>query len=89
MSFGQEISGVCYISTTKHPASAIMLGVVASNREKMPSVWFKGSYRLTGAVYREIMATEVLSWIGKIVRGGDYQYVFQQDSAPAHTSKVV
>ena len=28
VSFGQDISGVRYVSTTKHPASAMMLGVV-------------------------------------------------------------
>ena len=89
MSFGQDISGGRYVSTTKHPAFAMMLGVVASNGEKMPSVWFKGRYRLTGANYREIMATKVLPWIRKIVKDDDYRYVFQQDGAPAHTSKVV
>ena len=89
MSFGQDISGGRYVSTTKHPAFAMMLGVVASYGEKMPSVWFKGRYRLTGANYREIMATKVLPWIRKIVKDDDYRYVFQQDGAPAHTSKVV
>ena len=89
LSFGQDISGVRYASTIKHPASAMMLGVVASNKENMPSVWFKGGYRLTGADYREIMATEALPWIRKIYKDGNYWCVFQQDGAPAHTSKVV
>ena len=89
VSFGQDISGICYVSTTKHPASAMMLGVVASNGEKMLSLWFKGGYRLTGADYREIMTTKVLSWIRKIIKNDNYQYVFQQNGAPAHVSKVV
>ena len=57
VSFGQDISGVRCVSTTKHPASAMMLGILAFNEEKMPSVSFKGGYRLTGDNYREIMAT--------------------------------
>ena len=89
VSFGQDISGVRYASTTKHPASAMMLDVVASNGKKMPSVWFKGGYRLTGTDCREIMATKVFPWIRKIVKDDDYRYVFQQDGAPVHTSKVV
>ena len=87
VSFGQDISGVCYVSTTKRPASVMMLGVVASNGENMPPVWFRGGYMLTGADYRDIMTTKVLPWIRKIVKDGDY--VFQRDGAPAHTSKVV
>ena len=55
----------------------------------MPSVWFKGYCRLTGFDYREIMARKVLPWIRKIVKDGNYWYVFQQDGAPTHTSKVV
>ena len=35
VSFGQDISDVRYVTTTKHPASVMMLGVVASNGEKM------------------------------------------------------
>ena len=81
------MSDVRYVTTTKHPAYAMMLGVVASNGEKMPPVWFKGGYRLTGADYRDILATKVLPWIRKIVKGGDY--VFQQYGAPAHTFKKV
>ena len=63
-----------------------MLGVVASNEEKIPPVWFKGSYKLTGTDYRDILATKA-HWIRKIVKGGNY--MFQQDGAPAHTSNTI
>ena len=36
--FGKDISEIRKVSTTKHPASVMMLGVVASNGEKMPPV---------------------------------------------------
>lgn len=36
VSFGQDVSEYRYVSTTKHPATVMMLGVVASNGLKMP-----------------------------------------------------
>ena len=40
VSFGQDVSEIRNVSTTKHPASVMMLGFVASKGEKMSSVWF-------------------------------------------------
>ena len=87
VSFGQDISGVRYVCTTKHPASVMMLGVVASNGEKMPPVLFRRGYRLTGVDGMDIMTTKVLAWIRKIDKDGNY--VVQQNDAPTHTLKVV
>ena len=87
VSFGQDISTVRYVTTTKHPASVMMLGVVASNGEKMPPVWFKAGYRLSAEDYKNILSTKVLPWVSKITNKKDY--VFQQDDAPTHTAKVV
>ena len=36
--FGKDISEILKLSTTKHPASVMMLGVVVSNGEKMQPV---------------------------------------------------
>ena len=83
VTFGNDVSEHRRMSTTKHPASIMMLGVVASNGEKMPPVWFERGYRLTSAVYKEVLETKVLPWIKKITKKSDY--VFQQDGAPAHT----
>ena len=77
VSFGKDISEVRNVSTTKHPASVMMLGVVASNGEKMHPVWFDVGYRLTAAEYKDILATKVLSWVRKITK--NVNYVFQQD----------
>ena len=87
VSFGQDVSEVRNISTTKHPASVMMFGVVASNGEKMPPVWFPTGYRLTAADYKDILESKVLPWVKRITRKADY--VFQQDGAPAHTAKIV
>ena len=86
VSFGKDISKV-HISTTKHLASVMMLGVVASNGEKIPPVWFNVGYRLTAADYKDILATKVLPWMRQIIK--NVSHVFQQDGAPAHTAKVV
>ena len=89
VSFGQDISSHLHSSTTKHPASLMMLGVIASTGDKMPPVWFKTGYRLKGEDYKEILKTKVLFWIKKITKKRNYRYVFQQDGALAHTSKIV
>lgn len=57
--FDKSEYGIRNVTTTKHPASVMMLGVVASNGEKMPPVWFPVGYRLTGADYLEILKTKV------------------------------
>ena len=65
----------------------MMLGVVASNGEMMPPVWFKAGYGLTMGDYRDILGTNILPWVKNITNGA--YYAFQQDGAPAHTAKVV
>ena len=48
----------CKVSTTKHPASIIMLGIIVSNGEKMHPVWFQRGYEPTSAVYKEVLETK-------------------------------
>ena len=81
VSFGQNISELRNVSTTKHLSSVMMLGVVASNAEKMPPVWFPCGYRLTAATYKDVLVTKILPWVRKISINANY--VFQQDGAPA------
>ena len=64
-----------------------MLGIVASNGEKMPPDWFQQGYRLTSAVYKEVLETKVLSWVKKIIKKSDC--VFQHDGESANTAKTV
>ncbi len=49
-----------HISKTKHPASVMMLGVVASTGDKMPPIWFSTGYRLNAADYLVILQTKIL-----------------------------
>ena len=85
--FGNDFSEYPRVPTTKHPASIMMLDVVASNREKMPLVWFERGYRLTSAVYKKI-------WRWKFFHGSRRLLInkityFQQEEAPVHTVKTV
>lgn len=73
-------------TTTKHAASAMMLGVVGSDGSLMDPVWFPAGYRLTGKEYVKVLEDHVKPFIRRVV--GDAPYVFQQDGAPAHTSRV-
>ncbi len=74
VSFGNLADEHRYVSTTKHPASVMMLGLVASNGAIMDPVWFSEGYRLTADAYVKILATKVLPWIKSIV--GDSPWVF-------------
>ena len=85
--FDKDISDVHCVSTTKYPASAMMLGVMVSNREKMPPNWFDISYRLTAAAYKAILASRILPCMKKVTK--DTDYIFQQGSGPAHTANSV
>lgn len=58
--FEDSPSELRHVTRTKHPASVMMLGVVASTGEKMPPVWFDAGYRLNAEDYLTILKTKVL-----------------------------
>ncbi|QQP34859.1 Putative transposable element [Caligus rogercresseyi] len=75
----------CHIRTitkTKHPASVMMLGVVASTGGEMAPIWFPVGYRLTAADYLMVMKDKTMKKSKKT------NYIFQR-GAPAHTAKIV
>lgn len=45
------------VLTTKHPASAMMLGVVASDGKRMPPYWTAQNVKITADIYLDIMQT--------------------------------
>lgn len=81
-----HVSEVPTHNVTKYPASAMMLGVVASDGKRMPPYWFPKGLRITAAVYLDVMETVVKPWIEANYPQGNY--LWQQDSAPAHKAKV-
>ena len=68
----------------KHPASVMMLGVVGSDGKKMPPYFFKSGLKINTEVYLNVMRRVVKPWIEATYPDGNY--IWQQDSAPAHGS---
>ncbi len=75
------------INSQKHPASAMMLGVVASDGKKMKPFWFEKGLKVNTEVYLDVLKTVVKPWLDENYPDGNY--VWQQDSAPSHKSKIV
>jgi len=80
-------SDVIPVMRTKHPASTMALGIIASNGKKMPVHFFPQGMRVGAAEYLDVLQTKIKPWIESEFAGVDY--VFQQDSAPAHGAKTV
>ena len=83
----------CYVMTTKHPAAAMLLGVVASTGEMGPPIWYPQGYRLCAEAYVKALREKIVPWMRQVAaehgRGGcPAKFVYQQDSAPAHKAKI-
>ena len=81
-----------YVTTTKHPATAMLLGVVASTGEVGPPIWYPQGYRLCADAYIDALRTKILPWMRQVAanhgRGGQpAPFTYQQDSAPAHKAR--
>ncbi|QQP50465.1 Putative transposable element [Caligus rogercresseyi] len=86
LSFWTADENVRTLTTTKHPASVMSLGFVASKGKTMDLIWFLTSYRLTGVNYIEILRTKFIPWVWENFPGGNV--VLQQDGVPAHTMRA-
>ncbi|KAF2367465.1 Neurotransmitter-gated ion-channel transmembrane domain [Trinorchestia longiramus] len=56
LSLGEVDESACTLSTTKHPASLMSLGFIASNDAVMHLIWFPTGYRLTARDYEDKLA---------------------------------
>lgn len=83
----QDPEDVPIVMTTKHPASLHVLLVVSSEGDVMPPHFFDKGQTITSQVYLEVLQTVVHPWITQVAAGRPY--VFQQDGAPAHNSRIV
>jgi len=75
------------INQTKHPASAMMLGVVTSDGKAMPPYWFPQGLRAGAKEYLDVMEKVVKPWLDATYPSGNY--CWQQNSAPGHKAKIV
>lgn len=69
---------------TKFPASVMVLGVVSSEGDVKPPHFFRQGAKVNAVAYTDVLNTVAKPWITAVARGRPY--VFQQDSAPAHTA---
>ena len=70
---------------TKHAASLMVLGLVASNGKKCPPIIIQNNEKINAEVYNGLLKTHVVPWLQKEFK--NTPYVFQQDGAPCHTAK--
>lgn len=75
-----------FITKTKHPASLMFLGVVASTGEVSPPIWFPKGFRLTALEYQAVLKKTLVPWMKGVASKYNKPFVFQQDGAPAHTA---
>ena len=73
------------VMKTKFPATVMVFGVVSSEGDVMPPHIFPKGLRIKTDDYINLMRTVVIPWIHGIIR--DRPWVWQQDSAPCHTSR--
>lgn len=82
---GDSIEEVPVVMKSKHPAGVMVLGAVSSEGHVMPPHFFGPGEMVTADVYKRALEAKVKPWIESVTRGSPY--VFQQDSAPAHTAR--
>jgi hypothetical protein len=73
------------VNKTKHPASVMVLGIVASDGKKPPPIFVPAGVKINTEAYLELLDRHLLPWLRKNYPQGNY--CFQQDGAPAHTAK--
>uniref|UniRef100_A0A3Q1HRU9 Tc1-like transposase DDE domain-containing protein n=1 Tax=Acanthochromis polyacanthus TaxID=80966 RepID=A0A3Q1HRU9_9TELE len=78
--------GIKHINTTKHPASVMMFGLVASDGQKMPPVFTLAGVKVNTEADLDILSSQVKPWLEAHYPDGNY--IFQQDGAPAHTRNL-
>ena len=71
---------------TKFPATVMFFGVVSSEGHIMPPHIFEVGLKVNTKVYLDVLKRVVIPWCNQVA--GGRPWVWQQDSAPAHKSKV-
>ena len=75
---------VLRVMQTNFPQTVMVYGCVSSEGDVMPPHFFREGLRLNSDGYVELLNTVVKPWITRVANGRPY--VWQQDSAPCHTS---
>ena len=75
------------IGAAKFPARVHVLEVISNEEDVMPPQFFGKGQNMMKEVYLDVMKTMVKPWMVQVAAGKPWLY--QQDRAPAHTSKLV
>jgi transposase len=78
-------SEVPIVMKTKFPATVMVLGVVSNKGDVMTPHVFEAGLRVNTEVYINVLSNVVKPWMDEVAAGRPY--IWQQDGAPAHTSK--
>ena len=81
-----ERGDVPHVYTTKFPAAVMTLGVIGSNGSVMPPHFFEPKKRVGAKEYADVLESKVIPWMQAEAAGRPF--IFQQDSAPAHTAAL-
>ena len=82
-----DAEDVPIICRSKHPASIHVLLAVSSDGDVMEPHFFQHGQTITKEVYLAVLKDVVKPWVVQVADGRPY--VFQQDGAPAHNSRIV
>lgn len=80
----QNASDVPAVVHTKFPASVMVLGVVSSEGDVVAPHFFNEGLRVIADSYI-VLQTVAKPWMEEVIAGKEY--MFQQDSAPAHKAR--
>ena len=65
-----------FITKTKHPASLMCLGAVASTGEASPPIWFPTRFRLSASNYQEVLQKILMPWMKKVAEKHNKDFIF-------------
>jgi hypothetical protein len=81
----EDPSKVPIVMKTKFPATVMVPGVVSNKGDVMPPHIFEAGLRVDTKIYLDVLTNVVKPWMDEVAAGRPY--IWQQDGAPAHTSK--
>ena len=74
------------VMETKFPATVMVFGMVSSEGHIMPPHIFEVGLKVNTKMYLDVLKSVVITWCNQVA--GGRPWVWQQDSAPGHKSKV-
>ena len=64
-----------FITKTKHPASLMFLGAVASTGETSPPIWFPTGFCLSASSYQEVLQKTLIPWMKEVAEKHNKDFI--------------